>query len=255
VIAVVREHSRLLGYAFLGAGGYYALTDAQIPEVSGATAIIALVIVLAAGGAHLLAKRLYDLLHREEWIYLVDVEVPNERFEIHRLNPEKFSQLTVEEGSLRSLPNTMFRAYECKRYQPKANQCWGTWRGSASDLELVAEHERIREIRGELEDMARDGHKIRVKAPSVIRSAVADIVMEVVAIAEGSRVPSGELIGEAFESAVEGFEFESDVATVDPDQEVAGELPAGTPDGEIDVEALEAGADRPAADGVEVADE
>jgi hypothetical protein len=47
-----------------------------------------------------------------------------------------------------------------------------TWRGSAPDSELIREQERIKSIRGKLEDKARERDVLEIRGKSLVRQAV-----------------------------------------------------------------------------------
>lgn len=103
-----------------------------------------------------------------------------------------------------------FPAWECKNYDPEDNTCEGTWRGSVSDLELVENRQMIDEIRGDLEDLAREGVSIRVKQSSIVRTAVRDVVTSFISGIESETLYDGEKIQSAVDDALEQFDAEDE---------------------------------------------
>jgi len=192
-------------------GGLVAVAYFQFvgswPQVTTSTAVLGVVSGLAALGALLVFRKLADLLYSETWVYLVEVSVSEENFAIYRLNPEKFEDLAVLNGdSLHPLPDTKYRAFECLRYRPEENVAQVTWRGSATELELLESEERIAAVRGELEKRARHGDEIRANAPNIVRDAVSDMFLDMVRLSEGVQVPKGSLITDAVENATTRIE-------------------------------------------------
>jgi len=155
------------------------------------------------------AVRIVEWLYAPEGTYLVDIDARDNGFAIWRLSPEEWEQLTVEKGELYRL-KTSADAYTCRQYWPDYQLCLGTWRGSASDLELLEERERIDEIRETLEQQAQEGLTIRMKVGSIVRTAVRDIVNDLVRQYEGTAIHRGERIEQAVDSALDDYDLDDE---------------------------------------------
>jgi hypothetical protein len=107
--------------------------------------------------------------------------------------------------------------YEANDFDPDEQVATGVWRGSATDLELIEHREAVAEVRGDLEDLAREGLAIRAKQSAIVRGAVADIVMEFVADFEDESTYSGDQIQHRVDSALD--ELDETPADSDDDQD------------------------------------
>jgi len=157
-----------------------------------------------------------------EHIYYVKVGFPDGG--IWQLTPAKHERTQVIEGELHELSWTTHRAYEVEDYEPELDLAVGTWRGSATNLELIEDRERIDEIRDDLEAMAQEGLSYRIKAGRATRQAVADILNGLLASAEGATFDFEEKV----ESSIEGAIRDHDLAPNGEPVEVDG----GTPEEE-----------------------
>jgi len=153
------------------------------------------------------AMRLVDWLYSPGGTYLVDIDARDNGFALYRLSPEKWEKLSVESGELYRL-KTSADAYACRQYWPDYDVCIGTWRGSASDLELLEERERIDEIRTTLEQQAQEGLSIRTRMGSIVRTAVRGIVNDLVSQYEGTAVHKGERIEQAVQEALNDHDIQ-----------------------------------------------
>mgnify|MGYP006275913395 CR=1 FL=1 len=155
------------------------------------------------------ASRLVAWLYRPGYTYLLDVDARTDEFAVWQLPPDTWRDLRVEDGELYQVKATV-PAWECRGYDPEENVAVGTWRGSASDLELIEDRERIDEVRGVLEDLAKEGLTIRVKQSGIVRTAIRGIVMSFVEGFEKETLYEGEQIEEAVEKALARWEFDGD---------------------------------------------
>ncbi|WP_436934091.1 hypothetical protein [Halovenus marina] len=88
------------------------------------------------------------------------------------LTPNDFAELTVEDGELYEWPGTKHPTYEVEAFDPEQLHAVATWRGSVTDSELIREQERIEQIRGKLEQRARERDVLEVRGKSLVRQAV-----------------------------------------------------------------------------------
>src|SRR6056297_2777042 len=175
----------------LGLLWYFGLPD--LPSFPREPRLFAMGALAAIAGGYAPAMKIVDYLYSPDGTYLVDIDARDNGFALYRLSPEKWERLTVETGELYRL-KTSADAYACRQYWPDYDVCIGTWRGSASDLELLEERERIDEIRTTLEQQAQEGLTIRMKMGSIVRTAVRDIVNDLVGQYEGTAIHRGEHI-------------------------------------------------------------
>lgn len=204
---LVADRWRLLGVLLLAAGlAVYLGYDNEIPRWLRLFAITA-GIGIALGYAP--AARIVAWLYRPTYTYLVDVDSRTDEFAIWQLPPKVWRDLEVTEGELYDV-RAIAPAWECREYDPEENTAIGTWRGSASDLELIEDRDAIDEIRTILEELAQEGLSIRIKQSGIVRSAVRGIVMSFVEGFESETLYDGENVKKSVERALNRWNFESD---------------------------------------------
>lgn len=155
------------------------------------------------------ATRIVEWLYSPDLVYLVDHDARDSDLAVWELHVSTWRDLDVTDGEVFQLRATK-PAWEGKGYDPDENTCRGTWRGSASDLELVDDREKIDEIRGKLEDLAKEGIAIRVKQSSIVRSAVRNVAMRFIEGIETETVYNGDEIQRAVEDALEGYDLDDE---------------------------------------------
>jgi hypothetical protein len=165
----------------------------EIPEIPRGPRLFAVGALAAIALGYAPAMKIVEYLYSPEGTYLVDIDARDNGFALYHLSPEKWEHLEVETGELYRL-KTSADAYACRQYWPDYDVCMGTWRGSASDLELLEERERIDEIRETLEQQAQEGLTMRMKVGSIVRTAVRDIVNDLVSQYEGTAIHGGERV-------------------------------------------------------------
>lgn len=172
-------------------------------------------IILAAPWAALLVDWLYTPNSR----FIHRYNAATDEFELWELSLAEWRDLDVDE-ELHQL-NAKEPVYQTHEFDPDENTASGHWRGSASDLQLVESREAVKEVRGDLEQLAREGLAIRTKQSAIVRAAVADIVMEFVADFEEETTYSGDQIQKRVESALDDLDDQDDSPdqTPEPDDE------------------------------------
>lgn len=172
------------------------------PEIPRSVKLFGIAALLSGALGYPVAARIVAWLWRPRYTYLVDVDARDSDFSIWELPPSAWRDLEVLEDEIYEL-RAAAPAWEVKDYDPVANTCRGTWRGSATDLEMIEEQERIDEIRGILEDLAKEGLSIRVKQSGIVRKAVRGIVMSLVEGFEKETLYEGSEVVQAVEDALE----------------------------------------------------
>jgi hypothetical protein len=107
----------------------------------------------------------------------------------------------VVEGELYQR-DAILELYECEDFDRETMEVESTWRGSASPLELVAERERIDEIRTTLENRAKRYISLRMKIGSIVRTATESIVNELISSYEAKGIHRGDYIEQAVSDAL-----------------------------------------------------
>jgi len=203
---LVADRWRILGILLLaGAGAVFFGWNPSVPRWLHVTG-------LAFGAAALLgyapAARLVKWLYKPSYTYLVDVDARTNEFAVWQLPPDVWRDLEVLDGELYEVRSTA-PAWECRGYDPEANEATGTWRGSASDLEFIEDRERIDEIRGVLEDLAKEGLTYRVKQSGIVRSAVRGIVLSFIEGFESETLYEGSAVKDSVDDALARWQFEN----------------------------------------------
>ncbi|WP_336327876.1 hypothetical protein [Halovenus sp. HT40] len=193
----------------------YWLVDPSLPSIGRELKLFAIAFVVGSILAAAPATKLVDWLHTPDSKYLVEYDAETDEFELWEIPAPQWRSLEIED-ELHQL-NASEPVYEVNDYDPDEQVATGVWRGSASDLELIQHREAVAEVRGDLEDLAREGLAIRAKQSSIVRGAVADIVMEFVADFEEESTYSGTQIQQRVDSALD--ELDEEPSDPDDDQD------------------------------------
>jgi len=169
------------------------------------------------------ATRIVEWLYQPQVTYLVDWNAETDDLAIWELPASSWRDLQVSEGELYSI-KAAHPAWEGKNYDSDENTVEGTWRGSATDRELIDSKESIDEIRNDLEDLAKEGLTVRVKQSSIVRGAVRDITQAFIADFEDATIYDGDQLQEAVDKAIDHWE-------IDDKQQQQEELDATQDDG------------------------
>ena len=205
----------------IGAGAAAGLATGQLswPSVSLSQRqkVLLLAAVVFAIPGRSAGKKIVAWLGSISWFYLIDIDAGYSRggFAVWRLSEAAWRDVTVVEGELFSPGGTLFPAYFCEGFDEGELEARGTWRGSASDLELIRERERIREVRNDLEDRAKWAVTIRIRASSIVRQAVREITMAIVAQYEDLTMFRGDALENAIDEATEDLDLEKVEQEVD----------------------------------------
>jgi hypothetical protein len=187
--------------------------------------------VVAAGGVAgaLLswspAERVVNWLFQVQYVYFLDVDPLSRDVSLYELTPRAFALTEVVEGEINPL-SAKHRLYGVTNFDKEELTCEGTWRGSVSDLELVADREEIEDIRQKLEKDAQKGIAHRVREPSIIRRSVDKITTALVVSFESSLVANGEEIQNAVEEVLDDhidLDTDTDGTESDPEEVVDAE--------------------------------
>lgn len=133
-----------------------------------------LVALLLAGSVGALpASRIVAWLYDPPKRYLVKPGLTADDAGIYELSPKAFEEMeVVGEGDLFEWPNTKHPTYGVQQYDPEMNIAMGTWRGSASDGEMLDREEEIQEIRYELEAKAKERDVLVTRAERILREEI-----------------------------------------------------------------------------------
>src|SRR6056297_1151917 len=205
-VELLKAYRHWIGLAVvvtLGLLWYFGLPD--LPPIPRGPRLFAMGALAAIAGGYAPAMKIVDYLYSPDSTFLVDIDSRDNSFALYRLSPEKWEHLTVEKGELYRL-KTSANAYACRQYWPDYDVCIGTWRGSATDLELLQERERIDEIRRTLEQHAQEGLTIRTRMGSIVRTAVRSIVNDLVGQYETAAIHRGEHIETAVSDAMDDYD-------------------------------------------------
>jgi len=180
----------LLGIAYAVAEGYAVPRTVKVFGLAFAAG--SLLGVPAAG-------RLVDWLYSPPYTYLVDLDPVGSDFAIWELPPAVWRDLEVEGGGELYDLRAAAPAYEVQTYDPEENRAKGTWRGTATDTELIKNRTKIAEVRGELEEQARRGFAYEVARAGIVRRGVSRILRAFVQDFEAEGVYNGEAVQKAAE--------------------------------------------------------
>ncbi|SDJ63022.1 hypothetical protein SAMN05216226_106100 [Halovenus aranensis] len=167
--------------------------------------------VMAFGTAALIGypwvRRLVDWLYRPAHTHLHVFNAEKDLLAIWKLPASSWRDLDVTDHEIYPV-QAAEPTYQAREYDPEENEAVGTWRGSATDLELVESRAAINDIRNDLEQMAQEGLTIRVKQSSIVRQATSDIIMEFLRDYESETVYSGEDLQQKIDDAIENWELD-----------------------------------------------
>lgn len=197
-------------FAIVAAAGIlaYSYYSPDLPTVPRYAEVVLWTAILGSPFAYILSARAVDMLYDPFGVLLVDLDAREAGVAIYNIPQKRWQEIEVLEGQLYQA-NSSRTVYFGKNYDMENKTIEGTWRGSASDLELLREQEKVDEIRGQLEDFAKRGFTVHVRRSTIVRSAVRDISMAVIRSLESNIVFGGERIDEAVENAVAKYDFDS----------------------------------------------
>lgn len=203
------ENKRLIGLSMVALIGYFALTDAK-PTVPTAWIVVVVFGAVAAAGGWFAGKKVVAWLWEPNWRYLLDIDARQDPIALYRLTPEKFGRMNVIKGELKRW-DAKYPVYTCQNYDSEMNICMATWMGSAEDLELLQERERIDEVRESLEKEAQKGLTTRMRASSAVREAVGSITNGMLEAIESSTFDQEGDLEQAIAEAVEKYDLEAEI--------------------------------------------
>lgn len=159
--------------------------------------------LLAAWGP---ATKIVSWIYDPPEVWLLELDARETDIALYKLTPQQFADMTVVHDDLYRLSG-LVEVWACRAYVEDRNTAIGTWMGSASDMELVRERERINEIRETLEDEAKRGVRLRMQLSSIVRDAVNRITNDFITTYEGEVIYSGDRIGDAVDEAMDDYEL------------------------------------------------
>lgn len=163
--------------------------------------------------AYVPAKKLVNWIYSEPRTLLLQLKAEQEDDEIKlwEFTPRLWEKVEVVEGSLNTAKIKDGDLYICRSFDPVTLEARGTWRGSVSDLELIRNREKIREIRNELENLAKQGIRTRIQVTSIVRRAVNQIIAKIASSIEEETLHKGEEIKKSINKEVKEIDLERNV--------------------------------------------
>lgn len=199
---VLAAYSTWIGLGSVGvlvAVWYFGIS---LPSVPRPLVIAGLSCGSGAGLGYLPAKKIISWLKTIRWIFLLVVKEGGDGIELWTFTPDAWADVELVDGNLYQL-NAIVECYEATDFEEETMEVEATWRGSARPLELVAERERIGEIRETLEDRAKRFISLRMRVGSIVRTATESIVNDLISSYEAKGVHRGESIEKAVNEALE----------------------------------------------------
>ena len=216
--AFVREHATVVvpsiallvaGVVWLRPGGAVGLGD-----VPGWLRVFVAATGIIAALAYVPARRFIDFIYTREYVVLVELAPMEGDLSVHRLSPDRFSEIEVYDGNgehqgrnyLTRLQTPAGLAYECKRYNSDANAALASWMAGESYKEIRASQKTLERIET---DMAREADKfldLRVNHATIIRKVYRRVINRQITQVEEMTVPDGELISETIDDVMGDLE-------------------------------------------------
>lgn len=148
------------------------------------------------------SKKLVEWLHNKRYFYLLELRAVEEGIGLYKYPMSAWKDIEVEEGDLFE-PKARENVKVCQYFDKENKVAFGTWRGSCSDLELLRNIEKIKEMRDSLEEMAQKGLVTRTRLKSIVRGSINRVVREMVKETEEELLFSGEEIKEVVKEEME----------------------------------------------------
>ncbi len=117
------------------------------------------------------ASRIVDWLYTPAVVHLLVLKAEGGGVRLYRLPAGTWRNVEVVEGELyrdEEAPGL----YVARTFNPVELTATGTWRGSLSDIELLRNEEKIREVRENLEARAKAGEELRIRFSAAVRTEV-----------------------------------------------------------------------------------
>ncbi|PTD94137.1 hypothetical protein C9439_03575 [archaeon SCG-AAA382B04] len=149
------------------------------------------------------SKKLVDWIYTRNYTYLIELRATDEGIRVFKFPNEAWKEVKVKKGELFKAQNIEKDVFFCQTFNKNSFVTTGTWRGSISGVELLKQQEKIEEVRGSLEKMARDGLAVRTRLLSIVRGAVNKIARELAQETEKDVLYKGEEIKKAVEEEIE----------------------------------------------------
>lgn len=128
--------------------------------------------IVSGGVAAFPADRIVSWLYDPPKRIIVQPALSEDEGGIWEMTPASFEALEVVDGQLYEWPGCSYPTYEVERYDEEAHVAVGTWRGSASDGEMIDSKQEIDEVRTELEAKARERDVLVTRAERIVREQI-----------------------------------------------------------------------------------
>ena len=218
---------RLAVYAVLAGVIWIIYSSHLIPNLGlDNTKKVALTAALGgfALGYKLFAPTIIDMLYTEDVVWIeelnpIQLETQYKKWKIPRARLPEITWVKTPD----KVNSILGDVYIVEHFNRANLTATGVDRGSLQGRELIIYEEKVREIRQELEHEANEGTILKVRARSIIRQAVRDIVMEIFSVIETEGIFGGDNISRIIDRAVDSLDIDEYVETVD-DGEQEGDL-------------------------------
>jgi len=186
------------------------------PKIPRSARLGGVVLLVTGVAAYPYARMVVEYLYSPDYTYLLDVDARDNQIALYKIPPEIFREISTDGVEELHQVEAQYPTYECRNYDPEERHAEGTWRASATDLEMIAEQTKIDEIRTDLEELAQEGISLRVKQSGIIRKSLREIINGFIASFESESIYDGEKIDQAIEQSLQEVGFESDDEDDDP---------------------------------------
>lgn len=216
---------RLAVYAILVAVSWISYSNYLLPSL-GFDNFKKIVLLSAIGGFvvgyKIAAPYIISLLYTEDVVWIealnpVGLETAYAKWKVPRARLREITWVKTPD-KVNSISGDV---YIVEHYDEATLTATGVDRGSKQGRELITYEESIKEIRQELEHEANEGTILKVRARSIIRQAVRDIVMEIFAVIETEGIFGGENISRIIDRAVGSLDLDEYTEDIDGEADVS----------------------------------
>jgi hypothetical protein len=154
----------------------------------------------AAPFAALTGFKLARALYSRETVLLSIQSAESGDQKLLHIAPERFADIEVrthndverERSYLHEVTINGRRAYEVDRYDPEDNLAVASWQAGVSNSEIRRDRKQIERIKTDLEEEADKAMELLANHPDILREQTREVADEIIRVAEGVEVPSGE---------------------------------------------------------------
>lgn len=153
------------------------------------------------------SMKFVNWIYDRRFVFLLELRASDKGVKLYKFPIEAWKNVEVKKGELFKASCDNKDVFVCQRFLENDFVAYGTWRGSASSLELLRDKEKILEVRNKLEEMAKRGMSLRARFLSIVRGSVNEIAQEMAKESEKDLLFCGEKIDEIIEEQLEESEI------------------------------------------------